>query len=139
MLIRAIYIWCVSKLGNIFKSPTAKKKNFERPLCKKYWTLCKIKICPWEILPQRNQKYFKNNVFLFLWCTPYAQSWVFFQYFQNTAFWWLYYSACKKATAMFFIWGDRGYPAVRFEYKTASEQYLVAEIWAKQFWVFLQY
>ena len=38
---------------------------------------------------------------------------------------------------MVFIWGDRGYSAVRFEYKTASERYLVAEIWAKQFWVFL--
>ena len=29
---------------------------------------------------------------------------------------------------MVFIGGDRGYPAVRFEYKTASEQYLVAEL-----------
>ena len=24
--------------------------------------------------------------------------------------------------------GDRGYPAIRFEYKTASERYLVAEL-----------
>ena len=24
---------------------------------------------------------------------------------------------------MAFIWGDRGYPAVRFQYKTASERY----------------
>ena len=93
------YIWCVSKLGNIFTSPTG-KKIFSRGRCAK----CKIKICPWEILPQRNQKYLQDNVFLFLGCTPYAQSWVFFQYFQNTAFWWLYYSACKKATAMAFIW-----------------------------------
>ena len=38
------------------------------------------------------------------------------------------YSACKKATAMVFISGDRGYHAIRFEYKTASEQYLVAEL-----------
>ena len=29
---------------------------------------------------------------------------------------------------MVFIWGDRGYPAVRFEYKSASERYLVTEI-----------
>ena len=50
----------------------------------------------------------------------------------------LYYSACKKATAMVFISGDRGYPAVRFEYKKASERYLVAELYAKQFWVFLE-
>ena len=50
----------------------------------------------------------------------------------------LYYSAHKKATAMVFIWGDRGYHAVRFEYKTASERYLVAEIYAKHFWVFLK-
>ena len=34
----------------------------------------------------------------------------------------------KKATAIVFIGGDRGYPAVRFEYKTASERYLVAEL-----------
>ena len=73
-----------------------------------------------------------------LGCAPYAQSWVFFQNFQNTAFWLLYYSACKKATAMVFIWGDREYPAVRFKYKTASERYLVAELWAKQFWVFFE-
>ena len=38
----------------------------------------------------------------------------------------LYYSASKKATAMVFIWGDRGHPAVRFEYNTAYERYLVA-------------
>ena len=37
-----------------------------------------------------------------------AQSWVFFQNYQNTAFLLLYYSASKKATAMVFIWGDRG-------------------------------
>ena len=40
----------------------------------------------------------------------------------------LYYSAHKKATAMFFILGDRGYLAVQFEYKTPSERYLVAEL-----------
>ena len=49
-------------------------------------------------------------------------------YFENTDFWLLYYSACKKATAIGFILGDRGYPALRFEYKSASERYLVAEI-----------
>ena len=37
---------------------------------------------------------------------------------------------------MVFIRGDRGYNAVRFEYKTASERYLVAELQAKQFWMF---
>ena len=31
---------------------------------------------------------------------------------------------------MFFIWGDEGYFASHFEYKMASEGYLVAEIWA---------
>ena len=41
------------------------------------------------------------------------------------AFLLLYYSACKKATLMVFMGGDREYPAVRFEYKTASERYLV--------------
>ena len=39
---------------------------------------------------------------------------------------------------MIFIWGDRGYPAVRFEYKTASERYSVAELKAKHFWVFFE-
>ena len=63
-----------------------------------------------------------------LGCVRYAQSWVFFQNFQNPAFLLLYYSASKKARTMVFIWGDRGYPAVCFEYKTASGQYSVAEI-----------
>ena len=40
----------------------------------------------------------------------------------------IYHSARKKATAMVCIWFDREYPAIRFEYKTASERYLVAEI-----------
>ena len=40
----------------------------------------------------------------------------------------LYYSALKLATTMVLKLGDRGYPAIRFEYKTASEQYLVAEL-----------
>ena len=35
----------------------------------------------------------------------------------------------KKATVIGFIWGDREYPAVCFEYKTAfEEKYLVAEL-----------
>ena len=37
-----------------------------------------------------------------------------------------------------YIWGDREYPAVRFEYKTVSEQHLVAELWATQFWMFFE-
>ena len=63
-----------------------------------------------------------------LGCARYAQSWVFFQNFQNTAFLLLFYSVSKKATEMVFIRGDRGYSAVRFEYKTASERYFVAEL-----------
>ena len=39
---------------------------------------------------------------------------------------------------MVFTWGDRGYSAVRFEYKTTSERYLVPELWAKHFWVFFK-
>ena len=38
-----------------------------------------------------------------------------------------------KAAEKVFIWEDRGDPAVRFEYKTNSEQYTVAEILAKWF------
>ena len=75
-----------------------------------------------QCLPQKIQvSAFGRN----LGCAPYAKNWVFFQ---NTAILLLYYSACEKATTMFFIGGDRGYPAARFEYKTASERYLVAEI-----------
>ena len=70
-----------------------------------------------------------------LGCAPYARNWVFFANLWNSTFCLLQYSACKKATAMIFIWGDRWYPAVRFEYKTVSERYLVAELWAKHFWV----
>ena len=44
----------------------------------------------------------------------------------------------KKATATVFKSGDRGYSPVRFEYNTASERYLVAELWLKQFWVFFE-
>ena len=73
-------------------------------------------------------KYPDFEISCFLGCVPYARSWVFFQICQNTVFLLVYYSACKKATAMAFILGDRGYPAVRFEYKTASERYLVAEL-----------
>ena len=65
---------------------------------------------------------------MFLGCVQYTQSWVFFQILQNTVFLLLYYSACKKATAMVFIWGDKGYPDVCFKYKMASDQYLAAEI-----------
>ena len=39
---------------------------------------------------------------------------------------------------MGFIQGDRGYPPIRFEYKTPRERYLVAEIYAEKFWVFLE-
>ena len=38
------------------------------------------------------------------------------------------HSARKKAIPIVFIWVDKGYPADRFEYKTASERYLVAEL-----------
>ena len=49
-------------------------------------------------------------------------------FFQNWYFSMLYFSACEKATALVFKWDDRGCPAVCFEYKTASERCLVAEI-----------
>ena len=38
------------------------------------------------------------------------------------------YSAGLKATDTVSFWGDRGYPSICFEYKMASERYLVAEI-----------
>ena len=73
---------------------------------------------------------------IFWGCAPYAQSSVFLLFSKIQHPCCRCISACKKATVMVFIWGDRGYPAVRFEYKTASERYLVAELSAKQFWVF---
>ena len=39
----------------------------------------------------------------------------------------------KKATEIVFIWEDREDFSVRFEYKTTSEGYTVAEILAKRF------
>ena len=45
----------------------------------------------------------------------------------------LHISAAIKATEIVFIWEDRGDPTVRFEYKTNSERYTVAEILAKWF------
>ena len=65
---------------------------------------------------------------VYLGCVPYTRNWVFFANLWNSKFCLVYYSARKKATAMVFIWGDRGDHAVRFEYETASERYLVAEI-----------
>ena len=40
---------------------------------------------------------------------------------KNVPLCFLYILAPIKATEMFFIWEDRGNPAVRFEYKTNSE------------------
>ena len=44
----------------------------------------------------------------------------------------------KKATAMVFVWYDKGYPVTCFECKTASEWYFVVELWANQWWVFFK-
>ena len=63
---------------------------------------------------------------------------VFFKIFKIKLCLLLYYPVVKNSTAIVFIWGDREYPATHFEYKTATERYLVAELWAKQFWVFFQ-
>ena len=82
-----------------------------------YWSLC--------------GSFRKNQVSGFrrsVGSAPYTRNRVFFSNLWNSSFLLLYYSACKKATAMVFIWGDREYSAVHFEYKTASERYLVAEI-----------
>ena len=52
---------------------------------------------------------------------------------KNAPLCFLYISAPIKATEIVFIWEDRGDPTVRFEYKTNSERYTVAEILAKWF------
>ena len=41
----------------------------------------------------------------------------------------LYISVVKKATKLMLILLERGIPPTRFEYKRASEQYLVTEIY----------
>ena len=46
-----------------------------------------------------------------------------------------YYSTSLEATETFFISGDIECLPVCFEYKMAFEDYLVAEIYATQFWV----
>ena len=51
-----------------------------------------------KIVPNKISGFRRNLGF-----APYTQSWVFFQNVQNTAFLLLYYSACKKATAMVVI------------------------------------
>ena len=51
---------------------------------------------------------------------------------KNAPLYFLYISAPIKATEIVFIWEDRGDPTVRFEYKTNSERYTVAEILAKR-------
>ena len=48
---------------------------------------------------------------------------VFLSNVWNSKFLLLYYSTRKEATAMVFIWCDKRYPGVCFEYKTASERY----------------
>ena len=52
---------------------------------------------------------------------------------KNAPLYFLYFSAPIKATELVFIWEERGDPIVRFEYKTNSEGYTVAEILAKRF------
>ena len=47
----------------------------------------------------------------------------------------LFYSASKKATAVVFKRGDRGYPAIRFEYKTVSDTQVI-NIWMPVFQMF---
>ena len=101
---------------------------------KKFFFLIRTKVFLkiWVNLNQISlDKLVKTN----LGCVPYGRTWVFFQNFQNSAFLLLYYSGCKKATAMVFTWE---YPAVRFEHRTAFERYFAADLWAKQFWVFFE-
>ena len=52
----------------------------------------------------------------------------FFKLFKIQFLLMLYYSACKKATAMLFILGDRAYPAVRIVNKMVSKRYLVTAL-----------
>ena len=54
-------------------------------------------------------------------------------YKKNAPLYFLYISATIKATEIVFIVEDRGDPIVRFEYKTNSKRYTVAEILAKWF------
>ena len=54
-------------------------------------------------------------------------------YKRNAPLCFLYISAPIKGTEIVFIWEDREDLSVRFEYKTNSERYTVAEILAKRF------
>ena len=134
----------------IFSNPDHRREYIYMAWFSFMWHLAQTKrhIFFWNTASKSSENLFSPNFFyifllIFVWklqkiwvsgfrcnpgCAPYTQSWVFFQNFENAAFWLLYYSSCKKATAIGFIRDDRGYPADRFEYKTASERYLVAEI-----------
>ena len=69
---------------------------------------------------------------LYLGRIPNTWSWMFYQNCQNIEFLLDYFSAHEKAIASVLIWGDRVYPSVCFEYKTASE------VLSKQFHQFLK-
>ena len=80
-----IYILCVLKLSNIFRSPMWKKVFLRRPGRKKYAVVYQNKTCSFQI---KEVPGFGHN----LGCAPYAQSWVVFQNL-NFFFFLLYHSA----------------------------------------------
>ena len=69
-----------------------------------------------------------------VYCTPKVGC--FFLYSKIQLHCCFYFSARKKATAMVFIWGDRGYPDVRLNTKRSLSDIWLQ--WAKQFWVCLK-
>ena len=58
-----IYIWCVSKLGNIFRSTMAKQIFLLRLVGKKYAVLHQKKRCSFQIKEQTTQKYIGFHLF----------------------------------------------------------------------------
>ena len=57
------YIWCISKLGIIFRSPMGKQIFLMRPIGKKYAVLHPKKRCSFQIKEQSTQKYIGFHIF----------------------------------------------------------------------------
>ena len=66
-------------------------------------------------------------------CAGHIKLGVFIKIVKMRQLYCFFYSARKKATATVLLLGDRRYSPIRFVYKIASEEYLVAEISSKQF------
>ena len=107
----ALYIYML-----IYKIPYSSIKSLKALKSRRYWKLC---VLVFKVRTDKSKNWHNLESFYLILaeklvlnqmsglrcnqgCAPYAQSWMFFQNVQNTDFFLLFYSACKKATAMVF-------------------------------------